>query len=803
MKRAVLQGLVRLARVAIAGVLVACGGDGGPGTTVTPPPPPPTPTPTAVLVAFDSNYVRAGSQVTATAVLLDQNLTPMTSTSAPVWSIEGAPGLATISSSGRVTSLAAGVAVVVARIDGIRGEDALVIRPTASLAQVIVSLDSSSLLAGSSTQARVVLLDSVGEAVTPRPVTWSIRGPAGVATISATGVVTALAAGTVAVVASAEGIEGEAILQVVVPSVARVARVIVTVDASSLPVGRTTQARAQAVDSNGTLLLGRTVTWSISPASAAATISATGVVTAVAVGTARVVGVVEQVSGSANVAVIDTTTPVSQVQLPALPRDTVATVYPVVRGRTIMVRAGDNLQSALNSAQRGDEVVLQAGATFAGTYTLPAKPGSAADGWILVRSDRQSALPPFGTRVAPSHAALMPRVQSTTSGAALQTASGASGWWVTGIEFTIAPSFSSTNYGLVLLGDGSNKQNSLALVPSDLVLDRVYVHAHDNVGTSRCVAMNSARSAVVNSYLDHCHLKGFDSQAIAGWNGPGPFKIENNALLGAGENIIWGGSDPAINGLIPSDITVRRNHLYTPLSWRGAWTKKNLFETKNVQRLLVEENVFDGSWTDAQVGYAFVLKSANQSGRCGWCASRDITIRYNLVRNAGAGFNLTGREGSNPHPVGELMTRVLIEHNVLENIAVGPYDGDGRLVQLLQNLSHLTIRNNTMTTTSTTLGQFLNIGSLPAATAVSYTRNLVSRGRFGVFSSAGGEGAKALNNIRAPVEWRDVVVISSQRPSTYPVGTTFVNSLAEAIAIPNVGANEALVRSIAQVVVIP
>jgi len=803
MKLALPQGFLRISKVLLTGLLVSCGEDGPGATIVPPPPPPPVTTLTAVLVTFDSNYVRAGSAVQATAIALDQNLAPMTTSRPATWSVEGASGLATISSDGKVTSLGAGVAVIVAHIDGVRGEDALIIRPAASLTQVIVSLDSTSLLVGSSTQARVVLLDSTGEAVTQRPVSWSVRGPAGIATISSTGLVTALAPGAAAVVAAADGIEGEALLQVVVPSVAVVDRVIVTLDATTLPLGRSTQARYQALDASGNVLVGRTVAWSMAPGSAAATVSSAGVVTGVAVGSARVVGVVEQVTGSATLAVIDTTTPVSQVQLPQLPRDTVVTQYPTVRGRTIQVRAGDNLQTALNSAQRGDEIVLQAGATFAGTFTLPAKPGTAADGWILVRSDRQSALPLPGTRVGPAHAPLMPRIQSTSSTAALQTASGASGWWITGIEFTISPSFTATNYGLVLLGDGSNKQNSLAHVPSDLVLDRVYVHAHDNVGTSRCVAMNSARSAVINSYLDHCHLKGFDSQAIAGWNGPGPFKIENNALLGAGENIMWGGSDPAINGLIPSDIVVRRNHIYTPLAWRGAWTKKNLFETKNAQRLLVEENVFDGSWTDAQVGYAFVLKSANQSGRCVWCASRDITIRYNLVRNAGAGFNLTGREGSNPHPVGELMTRLLIEHNVVENIAVGPFDGDGRLVQLLQNLSHLTIRNNTMSTTSTTLGQFLNIGSTPAATAVSYTRNLVSRGRYGVFSSAGGEGAKALNNIRAPLEWGDVVVISAQRPSSYPPGTTFVNSLADGLAIPNMGANEALVRSIAQAVVIP
>ncbi len=511
-----------------------------------------------------------------------------------------------------------------------------------------------------------MLLDSLDDAVAARPVIWEVSDGVHVASVSADGRVTALAPGVATIRAAADGVVGAATVEVVAAPVAKaavVSKVVVTVDASTIPLGGSTVARFQALDSTGALLPGKTVTWSTRPAPAVVSVSPSGIVTTAGVGNATIVGTVDQMSGSAQLAVTDTTTPPpppdtssspapSLVQLPNALRDSVIANYPVVKGQTIVVRAGANLQSALDAAQRGDEIVIQSGVTFTGTFTLPAKRGSAADGWILVRSDRQASLPPFGSRVGPGDAANMPQLATPGSAAVLQTASGASGWWITGLELTIAPSFSGINYGLVLLGDGSGKQNSLGLVPSDLVLDRVYVHARATVGTSRCVALNSARSAILHSYLDECHLKGYDSQAIAGWNGPGPFRIENNALFGAGENVMFGGSDPAIPGLIPSDIILRRNHVYTPVAWRMVWTKKNLLETKNVQRLLVEENVFDGSWADAQVGYAFVLKSSNQSGRCTWCASRDITFRYNLIRNVGAGFNLTGREGSNPNPVG-------------------------------------------------------------------------------------------------------------------------------------------------------
>ena len=61
-----------------------------------------------------------------------------------------------------------------------------------------------------------------------------------------------------------------------------------------------------------------------------------------------------------------------------------------------------------------------------------------------------------------------------------------------------------------------------------------------------------------------------DAQAINGYNGAGPFRIINNYVEGAGENILFGGSDPAITQLVPSNIEVRRNHIYKPLAWQNA-----------------------------------------------------------------------------------------------------------------------------------------------------------------------------------------------------------------------------------------
>src|SRR5262245_2995430 len=64
---------------------------------------------------------------------------------------------------------------------------------------------------------------------------------------------------------------------------------------------------------------------------------------------------------------------------PEPPRVYLNTAYVAPTGRTFTVNAGSNLQSALNQAQPGDLILLQAGATFTGNFVLPNKTGT---GWV-------------------------------------------------------------------------------------------------------------------------------------------------------------------------------------------------------------------------------------------------------------------------------------------------------------------------------------------------------------------------------------------------------------------------------------
>src|SRR5579863_7641864 len=104
--------------------------------------------------------------------------------------------------------------------------------------------------------------------------------------------------------------------------------------------------------------------------------------------------------------------------LPAAPL-TFDTHYAAPAGAIRTVAAGGDLQAALDQAQLGDTIVLQAGATFTGPFKLPNK--TTGTGWIYVVSSKLASLPSPGKRVGPNDAVNMPKIVSKAYDSALVT----------------------------------------------------------------------------------------------------------------------------------------------------------------------------------------------------------------------------------------------------------------------------------------------------------------------------------------------------------------------------------------------
>ncbi len=444
--------------------------------------------------------------------------------------------------------------------------------------------------------------------------------------------------------------------------------------------------------------------------------------------------------------------------LPTLPLTFIDTTYSPPAGITITVNAGGNLQTALNNAALGDTIVLQAGATFAGPFTLPNK--TTGSGWIYIRSSAYASLPPPGTRVSPSDAPNMPKIVGNANSTAIATASNAHHYRFVGIEFTPPPG----SFIFTLIQIGSNETLASAL-PNNITFDRCYIHGDPLVGGRRGVEMDGNSVAVVDSYIADFKDSTGDSQALWAYNAPGPYKIVNNYLSAAAENVMFGGQAPSISNAVPSDIEIRRNYFFKPLSLMGtSWVVKNLLEFKNAIRVLVEGNTFENCWPQSQTGFFLLLTPRNEDGTAPWSAVQDITIRLNRGINLGQGINILGTDNVFPS---QRTARVLIKDNVVNVTALGA--ADGRSFGLLSGPSDVTIDHNTVFTK----GTMAFVENSPLAANFVFTNNIVDDGSNGFIGTGTQSGTPTLNGQFTSNYIFTKNAIIAVGPESYPLGNFF------------------------------
>jgi uncharacterized protein YjdB len=211
------------------------------------------------------------------------------------WSSSNA-SVASVDQNGLVTALTPGSVVIAASSDQASGTAALQVTeiPIGSCA---LAPQQQTLLVGQQSQPTVTLRDTANGPLPTqgRTMAWSSANQV-VASVSQTGVVTALSQGTTTITAAAPenaAVNCGAEVTVVRP---RVASVVVTPRTGQLRLGIPRQFAVTLLDSVGqTIPPGRVITWS-TLAPTVATVSQTGIVTGQALGQARIVATSEGVA---------------------------------------------------------------------------------------------------------------------------------------------------------------------------------------------------------------------------------------------------------------------------------------------------------------------------------------------------------------------------------------------------------------------------------------------------------------------------------------------------------------------------
>src|SRR3954469_9803391 len=303
-----------------------------------------------------------------------------------------------------------------------------------------------------------------------------------------------------------------------------------------------------------------------------------------------------------------------------------------------------SLQTAINDALPGDVILLRAGETFVGNCVLKPK-YAAATQFITIRSDASNtSFPASGTRLVPEGKPganvlrrALPRLLgqggSYKSTPVIRTAPGAHHYRLMFLEVD-----GTANVGyetLVQLGENTSNQTTVAGSPHDLVLDRLYLHGHATKGMKRGVALDCRNGQVLDSYISDIKSLA-DAQAIAVFNGAGPFTISNNYLEASGEHILFGGSDPKTANLVPSDITIRQNHFYKPLAWKVSVlaTPSRLAGSSGGSGSLAAGTYYFKVVAEMATGGASVLSAPSAEVAVTTGASGSVTLSWGAVTGA-------------------------------------------------------------------------------------------------------------------------------------------------------------------------
>jgi cell division protein ZapA (FtsZ GTPase activity inhibitor) len=402
-----------------------------------------------------------------------------------------------------------------------------------------------------------------------------------------------------------------------------VTTVVLTPNPLSVKKGQTVAPALSLATADGTPVPpdDRDVVWGSSNP-AVASVSEAGVVTGVAAGNATITATCEGVQGPAVVSVTEIVVPPVTGWVSVLPQKTVPLDYVPATGTSRSVATDGELRAAIAASVDGDEIVVKANITGNGLYQI--------DKRITIRALTLTAP---GRRVTPTMG--LPKILCATQAPVFHFVKG-SGARLVGLEIGCVPAMTET-YTLVTMGH--EETTTLADQPTNCVVDRCVVMGHPTLDLKRAISLQSIGGGVVDSWLSAYSI--WDAAAVWGWNGPGPYTIKNCRLEASGENWMFGGADPRIPNLVPSDILIDGCHIPKDYA-RGQ--PKNFGEAKNGRRIHQTRCVIEGigEQKSTQPGYATTLSATDQNRMAPWSMVQDVTISWCVYKNVKAFLNVTG-----------------------------------------------------------------------------------------------------------------------------------------------------------------
>ncbi len=402
----------------------------------------------------------------------------------------------------------------------------------------------------------------------------------------------------------------------------------------------------------------------------------------------------------------------------ALKAQTDALVQALTPPAVVTLSATADLGTQLAGAVPGGAYCLPAG-TYHTTLTLPNVAGASASAPVTLTT----CTPIASGRASTSTVTID---GPSTASEVLNFAKAAGFWNVIGIGFT------TDNPSGTIIAVGEGTETAVADEPHDIVLDRLIVDG--KWAAKRGIALNGVNVAFINSTCTGIMKAGQDTQCVDGWNGPGPFLLQNDLLNGGTEVVMFGGADPVIPNLVPSNIQILGSTLTRTVSVMQPvkQTVKTTLELKNAQHVLVDGCILENSWVDGQVGQLLDFTPRNQGNTAPWSTLVDVTVQNSVLRHGFMGANLLGQDDINSS---QRFNGLTLRNNLWYDIGTAAWNGGTtdvpKWLVVANGLEAAVVDHQTVIGTPT---EFLSIskGKAGLVNNLTVTNSILPEGKYGI-----------------------------------------------------------------------
>ena len=241
------------------------------------------------------------------------------------------------------------------------------------------------------------------------------------------------------------------------------------------------------------------------------------------------------------------------------------------------------VQAALNDANRGDTIKLEAGRQFPSDrgLVITARPGSA--GYLTITTTAGGKLPdgevPPGmtaTRITPAYDDVLPTIVARGPWALYIAGNNTPAEYIRllGLRFTVG--INVNGEGPLLIGNSGSTQDvpltSPVQQPDNIIVEQCVFDQDYNFTVRRMISVNGRTVTIKNSYIDGLNERNADTQGINALHGSGPLTIENSFIGSATENVLFGGAATFFPEASRQQATLRYNY-FTRMEERFKFTR--------------------------------------------------------------------------------------------------------------------------------------------------------------------------------------------------------------------------------------